>query len=216
MAEVERKPIGGAFTGEGRGSGLSFAPRPTTTPSVSNETPAAAPAPAPAPQSTPAPSLAVSEVSREARPARKQRSSTASGRRDPNAVVPINTYVSADLRNRLRIIATSTGLTYEGMLVLVADQYLSEVPSHLPKMLNAAPKPGGMPRRTESARRIVGRHKAGHVIVAMRMSGAQVDFLDGLAQKHGDVSRSLLLEAMFSCLASHASELGRPDGEDSS
>jgi hypothetical protein len=130
--------------------------------------------------------------------------------------VPINTYVSADLRNRLRIIASSTGLTYEGMLVMVADQYLSEVPAHLPKSLNVAPKPGGMPRRTESARRIVGRHKAGHVIVAMRMSGAQVDFLDGLAQKHGDVSRSLLLEAMFSCLVSHASELGRPDGADSS
>lgn len=211
---VDRKPIGGAFTGEPRGSGLSFAPRPSSSPTITTDvaTPAPAPAPAPASQSTPTPT--VLEVPREDRPARKQKTSSTASRRDPNAVVPINTYVSADLRNQLRIIATSTGLTYEGMLVLVADQYLAEVPSYLPKPAVSAPKPGGMPRRTESGRRIVGRHKSGGVIVAMRMSGAQVDFIDDLARKHGDVSRSLLLEAMFSCLAGHAADLGQRDGVD--
>lgn len=207
MAEVERKPIGGAFTGEARGSGLSFTPRPTSSPTVTTDV--AAPTPEPVMQRTPAPTPPVAEITREERPARKQKTSSTTSRRDPNALVPINTYVSADLRNQLRIIATSTGLTYEGMLVLVADQYLTEVPSYLPKPVVSAPKPGGMPRRTESGRRIVGRHKAGHVIVAMRMSGAQVDFIDDLARKYGDVSRSLLLEAMFTCLARHAYDLGQ-------
>jgi len=191
MDEVARRPLGGAFSKE-RGSELRF-------PSRSAEgTPAALP---PRDESE----SVVAGDGPDTRPSRRSpRASAPRAKRDSSITRQLSTYVSPELRERLRLATVTLGLSYERVLIYVADNYLDDIAAQLKRMPgHVLPGQGTMPRRSTSSRRVSGRHRDGHVVIQFRLSDEQIAFLDSLARQYGAVSRSALLEAMFTCFLEH-------------